>query len=97
MSIGLKRNTTPMTQFQTHISDFSDGLEPYCNLLEEKLGDIKKNRKSDDSEDNFVLFLGNLVRLRNEMCRKHGIRLTKNGTDNRTVYTSEGHVFKKYI
>ncbi len=96
MSIGLKRDLTPITQVQTHISDFLDDLEPYCNLLEVKLGDIKNNKKSDDFKDNFVLFLENLVRLRNEMCRKHDIRLTKNGTDNRTVYTSDWYVFKKF-
>jgi transposase-like protein len=96
MSISLKKNITPITQIQTHISDFLDNLKPFCNLLEEKLEDIKNSKKSEDSKDEFVLLPGNLVRLRNEKCRVHDIPLTKNGTDNRTVYTSEGHIFQDF-
>ncbi|MHA1292745.1 MAG: hypothetical protein ACTSQJ_08780 [Promethearchaeota archaeon] len=96
MIIGLKKNTTPITQIQTHISDFSDNLKPFCNLLEEKLEGIKNSKKSEDSRDEFILLPGNLVRLRNEKCREHDIPLTKNGTDNRTVYTSDRHIFKNF-
>jgi transposase-like protein len=64
--------------------------------LEEKLESIKNSKKSEDSRDEFILLPGNLVRLRNEKCREHDIPLTKNGTDNRTVYTSDGHVFKDF-
>ena len=96
MSIGLKKNITPITQIQTQISDFSDNLKPFCNLLEEKLEGIKNSKKSEDSKDDFILLPGNLVRLRNEKCREHDISLTKNGTDNRTVYTSDGYVFKNF-
>ena len=96
MSISLKRNIAPITQIQTEISDFSDDLKGFCNLLEEKLEGQESSKKSDGSEDKFVLLQGNLVQLRKEICREHKIPLTKNGTNNRTVYTSDGHIFKDF-
>ena len=96
MSIGLKRNITPIIQIQTHISDFLGNLEPFCNLLEEKLEGIKNSKKSEGSKDDFVLLTGNLVQLRNERCREYNIQLIKNGADNRTIYTGDGHVFKNF-
>ncbi len=97
MSIGLKKNIAPIKQIQTQISDFSDNLKPFCNLLEEKLEGIKNSKKSEDSKDNFILLPGNLVRLRNEKCREYNIPLTKNGTDNRTICTGKQllMIFKK--
>ena len=96
MCISLKQNITPIAQIQTEISDFLDDLESFNTLLEEKLENQESSKKSDGSEDKFVLQQGNLVQLRNEICREHKISLTKNGTNNRTVYTSDGHIFKDF-
>lgn len=96
MNASLKINKTPIKQIQATLVDFSPELEPFCSLLEEKLEGIKNEKKSKSSTDEFILFPKNLIRLKNEICKKHEIPLTKNGTNGRTVYTGDGHVFKNF-
>lgn len=96
MNISFKPNITPIMVIQTEILDYSLELKAFHDLLEEKLEKREDKEKSHDSTDKFVLFPENLIRLKNEACKKHGIPLTKNGTNDRTVYTSDGHVFKNF-
>lgn len=63
MSSVFKRNSTPITQIQTEISDFSEELKSFCELLDEKLEERKVQKKSNDSEDKFVLLPENLIQL----------------------------------
>ena len=94
MSSVFKRNFTPITQIQTEISDFSEELKSFCELLDEKLEERKVQKKSNDSEDKFVLLPENLIQLQNPTCREHYIPLTKNGVNYRTIYTSDGRALK---
>ena len=96
MSIAVKLNQTPIKAIYTSLTDYSSELDSYCALLERKLENKENNKESSDSEDEFALFQGRLVRLRNEKCKYHNIKLTKNGTNNRTVYTSDGRSFKNF-
>jgi hypothetical protein len=96
MSILVKHNNTPINAIHTSLCDFSPEIESYCVLLEKKLENIEINKKASDSEDEFVLFPRRLVRLRNEVCKHHNKKLTLNGTNKRTVYTSDGHSFKEF-
>ena len=96
MSMAVKHNNTPIKAIYTDLSDFSPVLDSYPILLEKKLENIESNEKSSDSEDDFVLFPGRLIRLKNEICKYHNISLSKNGTNNRTIYTSEGQSFKNF-
>ena len=96
MSIAVKDNSTPIKAIHTNLCDFSHELDSYCVLLEKKLENKENNRKSSDTEDEFVLFPGRLIRLKNEVCKHHKIQLTKNGTNDRTIYTSEGKSYKKF-
>jgi len=96
MSISVKHNIISIKAIHTDLCDFSPELESYCVLLEKKLENIQINKRSSVSEDEFVLFPGRLVRLRKEICKHHNIKLTKNGTNKRTVYTSDGRSFKNF-
>ena len=97
MSIAVKQNYTSIKAIHTALSDFSSEINSYCVLLERKLENNENNEKSSDCEDKFVLFPGRLIRLKNEVCKCHKIPLTKNGTNKRTIYTSEGKSYKKFI
>ena len=97
MSLSVKQNTTPIKAIYTNLCDFSPELEPYCLLLEEKLENSQNCEKSSDSEDEFVLSPGRILQLKDEVCRYHGIPLTKNGTNKRTIYTSEGKSYINFI
>lgn len=96
MSISVKHNNTPIKAIHTDLCDFSRELESYCLLLEKKLENIQINEKSSNLEDEFVLFPNKLVRLKKEVCKHHNKKLTKNGTNKRTVYTSDGQSFKNF-
>ena len=96
MSIAVKHNHTPIKAILTALSDFSPELDSYSILLEKKLENIEINEKSSDSEDEFILFPGRLIRLKNEVCKHHNFPLTKNGTNERTIYTSEGQSYKNF-
>jgi transposase-like protein len=96
MNASLKINKMPIKQIQTTLMDFSPELEPFCGLLEEKLEGIKNEKRSKSSTDEFVLFPKRLIRLKKEICKKHKIPLTRNGTNDRTVYTGDGHVFRNF-
>jgi transposase-like protein len=96
MSIAVKQNNTPIKAIDTDLCDFSHELESYCQLLERKLEKIQLKEKVSDSEDEFVLFPGRIIRLRKEVCKHHNKKLTMNGTNKRTVYTSDGHSFKEF-
>ncbi|TES95116.1 MAG: DDE domain-containing protein, partial [Promethearchaeota archaeon] len=94
MSIAVKQNQTPIKVIHANLTDFSPELDAYCILLEKKLENTEFSDISSDSEDEFVLFPGRLIRLKNEVCKHHKIQLTKNGTNDRTIYTSEGKSYK---
>jgi len=96
MSIAVKHNHTPIKAIHTALSDFSPDVDSYSILLEKKLENIEINEKSSDSEDEFILFPGRLIRLKNEVCKHHNFPLTKNGTNERTIYTSEGQSYKNF-
>jgi hypothetical protein len=85
MSIAVKQNNTPIKAIDTDLCDFSHELESYCQLLERKLEKIQLKEKVSDSEDEFVLFPGRIIRLRKEVCKHHNKKLTMNGTNKRTV------------
>jgi len=65
MSIAVKHNHTPIKAILTALSDFSPELDSYSILLEKKLENIEINEKSSDSEDEFILFPGRLIQLKN--------------------------------
>lgn len=96
MSIAVKHNQTPIKAIYTTLCDFSPEIESYSLLLEKKLENIEDNEKSSNSEDKFILFPRKLIRLKDEVCKHHNIPLTKNGTNNRTIYTSEGKSFRNF-
>lgn len=96
MSLAVKHNNTPIKALYTNLHDFSPELNSYPILLEKKLENIENNKISSDSEDDFVLFPGRLIRLKNEICKFHNIPLTKNGTNKRTIYTSDGRSYKHF-
>ncbi len=97
MSIAVKHNFTPIKAIHTNLCDFSPELDSYCVLLERKLKHKENNIKSSDSEDEFEIFPGRLIRLKKEVCKYHEIPLTRNGTNKRTVYMSKGRSYKKFI
>ena len=94
MSIAVKYNSTPIKTIQTTLNDFSSELDSYCVLLDKKLENTEFNKRSSNSEDEFVLFPEKLIRLKKEVCRHHNVPLTKNGINERTTYTSEGRSYK---
>jgi len=96
MSIAVKYNSTPIKAIYTSLTDFSPELDSYCVLLEKKLENKENNKKPSDSEDKFVLYPGRLIRLKKEMCKHHKIPLTRNGTNDRTIYTSEGKSYNNF-
>lgn len=86
----MKRNNSPITQIQTKLSDFSIRLFSFSRLLDEKLEEEEARRGSQKIQEEFVIVPGRLIQLKDPICKNHKIRLSKNGINTRTVYTSDG-------
>ena len=86
MSIGLKKNLTPITQIQTQISDFSDNLKPFCNLLEEKLFPIlfrhhmdRRLTRNNNPTEQMNLDIEKYPSLKNHMKPEAGVNMILDG------------------
>ncbi|MEJ2251544.1 MAG: hypothetical protein P8Y97_18050 [Candidatus Lokiarchaeota archaeon] len=83
-------NPTPITAIQTTLTDFSSDLLSFDKMLQKKLEEKEDHIRSSKIRNEFVLKPGKVIQLKDPVCKRHKIRLTKNGKNKRKVYTAEG-------
>ncbi len=96
MSLSLKVNSTPITSIDTRLTDFFPELKHFNEIIEERLENEEEHIDFSKSTDELLLTADKIIQLKDATCKKHGIPLTKNGTNPRTVYTGDGHAFKGF-
>ena len=94
MSSIMGTNSTPIKSIQTSICDFSWILKVYCYSLEKRLKNKKLTKEFHDLEDIFILNSQNLISLKDPICKKHLIGLSKNNLNKRKIFAADGWVLK---
>jgi transposase-like protein len=94
MTCSLIAHDTPITQIQTTILDYIDGFYSYDELLWKRLEEKEDNTQDSRSCDEFVLLPERLLQLKDPFCKIHKRKLIKNGTNKKTIYTSDGKAIK---
>ena len=90
MICSLVANSTPITAIQTTLMDFSSDLLSFDKMVQKKLEEKEDHIRSSKIHDEFVLKPGKVIQLRDPICKRHKIRLIKNGKNKRKIYTAEG-------
>jgi transposase-like protein len=90
MICSLVANSTPITAIQTTLMDFSSDPLSFDKMLQKRLEEKEDHPCPSKIRDEFVLRPGKIIQLKDPVCKRHKIRLTKNGKNKRKVYTAKG-------